>query len=99
IAQFPDALEPLVERAKIYQDWAAKDPTKFDDAIQGWTEIRRRLERQVPPGTASKLSERQRSMQASYYDAIYNTAACLLAQAKRLQATDKAAAAAKAKTG
>ena len=101
IAQFPDALEPLVERAKIYQDWAAKDPAKYDDAIGSWTEIRRRLDRTVsmPEPKSSREKERYRGLQASYYDAIYNTAACLLAQAKRLQTTDKAAAVQKAKTG
>ncbi|HEV2972146.1 MAG TPA: hypothetical protein VGY55_19390 [Pirellulales bacterium] len=101
VAEFPDALEPLVERAKIYQDWAAKDPSKFDDAIGSWTEIRRRLERYVPPADPSgrTLSDRQRSLQQSYYDAVYNTVFCLLSQAKRLQAADRAAAIAKAQTG
>ncbi len=101
---FPDALEPLVERAMIYQDWAAKDPTKFDNAIGNWTEIRRRLERQSAnfdkiPTMSPAAKAKQLGMQQSYYDAIYNTAACLLAQAKRMQATDRMAAAEKAKTG
>ena len=95
--EFPNALEPLVERAKIYQDWALKDPSKFDDAIGSWTIIRRRLENQVPSGKS--LSKRQIALRQSYYDAIYNTAACLLAQAKGLQAVDRKAAAEKAVIG
>ena len=80
---------------------AAKDPAKYDDAIGSWTEIRRRLDRTVsmPEPKSSREKERYRGLQASYYDAIYNTVACLLAQAKRLQTTDKAAAVQKAKTG
>ncbi|HEV3417084.1 MAG TPA: hypothetical protein VG056_09735 [Pirellulales bacterium] len=101
VAEIPDALEPLVERAKIYQDWAAKDPAKFDDAIGSWTEIRRRLERYVPAAEpkGGALNDRQRSLQQNYYDAVYNTVVCLLSQAKRLQATDKVAAIIKAQTG
>jgi tetratricopeptide (TPR) repeat protein len=101
INQFPNALEPLVERARIYQDWATRDPSKFDDAIAGWTEIRRRLDKTMARPEPKNPNERAsyRGLQASYYEAIYNAASCLLAQAKRLQTSDKAAAAQKAKLG
>ncbi len=101
-AAFPNALDPLVERAKIYQDWAAKDPTKYDDAITAWSEIRRRLERQVPVGDSrtKAASEQQRALEQSYYAAVYNIADCLLKQATRLQgAGDKPGAAKKAVLG
>ena len=101
-AAFPNALDPLVERAKIYQDWAAKDPTKYDDAIAAWSEIRRRLERQVPSGEprGKSANEQQRSLEQSYFNAVYNIADCLLKQAMRLQgAGDKAGAAKKAVLG
>jgi hypothetical protein len=101
-AAFPNALDPLVERAKIYQDWAAKDPTKYDDAIAGWGEIRRRLERQVPSGEprGKSANEQQRSLEQSYFNAVYNIADCLLKQAMRLQgAGDKSGAAKKAVLG
>jgi hypothetical protein len=102
INQFPNALEPLVERARIYQDWAVtRDPSKFDDAIASWTEIRRRLDKTMARPEPKNPAERAsyRGLQTSYFEAIYNTASCLLAQAKRLQSTDKAAAAQKAKLG
>jgi tetratricopeptide (TPR) repeat protein len=103
ITLFPDALEPLVERARIYQDWAksGRDPSKFDDAIASWTEIRRRLDKTMARPEPKRQAERDRyrGLQASYFEAIYNVADCLLAQAKRLQTTDKSAAAQKAKLG
>jgi hypothetical protein len=101
-AAFPNALDPLVERAKIYQDWSMKDPTKYDDAITAWSEIRRRLERQVPSGDSRSkaASEQQRALEQSYYAAVYNIADCLLKQASRLQgAGDKKGAASKALLG
>jgi hypothetical protein len=101
--QFPDALEPLVERARIYQDWAksGQDPSKFDDAIASWTEIRRRLDKTMarPEPKRQADRDRYRGLQASYYEAILNAADCLLAQAKRLQTANKTAAAQKAKLG
>jgi hypothetical protein len=101
-AAFPNALDPLVERAKIYQDWAGKDPTKYDDAITGWSEIRRRLERQVPSGDSRTRSggDQQRALEQTYFNSVYNIADCLLKQAIRLQgAGDKAGAAKKAVLG
>lgn len=103
VTLFPNALEPLVERARIYQDWAksGRDPSKFDDAIASWTEIRRRLDKTMARPEPKRPAERDsyRGLQASYYEAIFNVADCLLAQAKGLQAKDKSAAAQKAKLG
>ena len=65
LCAFPNALDPLVERAKIYQGSAPS--TKYDDATAGWGEIRRRLERQVPSGEprGKSANEQQRSLEQS----------------------------------
>ncbi len=84
--EYKGALEPLVAQAEILQAWAEKDPSKYDDAIGKWTEIRRKLERKQPHPPA-------------YYDSVYNTSALLLSQAKKLMATNKEAGLEKGRTG
>jgi tetratricopeptide (TPR) repeat protein len=85
-AEYKGALEPLVAQAEILQAWAEKDPSKYDTAIGKWTEIRRKLERKNPHPP-------------QYYDSVYNTAALLLSQAKKMMATNKEAALEKGRTG
>ena len=34
------ALEPLMEKGRILEAWAEKDPTKFDDAVKHWATLR-----------------------------------------------------------
>ena len=67
IAQSPRSLEPRMAKARILQDWAKEDPSKFAPAIAQWTEVRVLLGRlpQKPP---------------EYYLALYNTAECLYGQ-------------------
>jgi hypothetical protein len=84
--EFPTNLDAMVEEAQILQAWAEKDPSKYDAAIAKWTDIRRRL-------------QHGKKKESEYYDAIYNTAACLMAEARKKMPTDKPGAMNKAKEG
>ena len=69
IKENPRALEPLMEKGRILEAWAEKDPTKFDEAIGHWTVLRSRLQ-----GMRKKPDE--------YYDVMYNVAKCLVREAE-----------------
>ena len=45
IQTYPRALEPRISEAKILTEWAAKDPSKYDEAIANWDTLRKKLER------------------------------------------------------
>ncbi len=64
VEQFPNALEPLMEKGRVLQGWADEDPERFDDAVAHWTLLRTRLMRlpRKPP---------------EYYEVVYNAANCL----------------------
>ena len=66
----PNALEPLMEKGRILNDWAEQDPAHFDDAVAHWVMLRTRLQplRKKPP---------------EYYDVMYNVAACLVREAEK----------------
>jgi hypothetical protein len=68
----PNNLDFMKVEAQLWQEWAQKDASRYDTAVQKWTEIRRRLQRQ------------KNKEAATYYDAVYNAAFCLLMQAKKL---------------
>jgi tetratricopeptide (TPR) repeat protein len=81
IKEHPSALEPLMERGYILQTLAERDPKnpkRYDDCVKHWTDIRVRLGRSPtrPP---------------EYYDALYNTAFCLIRQSKATGDKKKAA--------
>ena len=69
IKNHPNALEPLMEKGYILQSLAERDPRRWDDCVAHWTEFRLRLERTKP-------------RPLEYYDVLYNTALCLVRQAK-----------------
>ena len=73
----PRALEPLMEKGRILDGWAEKDPRRFDEAVSHWVMLRSRLQplRSKPP---------------EFYEVMYNVAACLVRQAEK--STDKAVA-------
>ena len=81
IADYPRALEPLMEKGKILQDWSAKDPERYGEAVAHWVSLRTRLQslRKKPP---------------EYYDVMYNVAVCLIRQAETMK--DKTGALARA---
>ncbi len=64
IEEFPNALEPLMEKGRVLQGWADEDPERFDNAVAHWTLLRTRLMRlpRKPP---------------EYYEVVYNAANCL----------------------
>jgi len=67
----PNNLDFMIVEAKLWQEWGQKDVSKYDTAIQKWTDIRKRLQRQ-------KLSQG-----GVYYDAVYNAAFCCLMEANK----------------
>ena len=83
IKEHPRALEPLMEKGRILEAWAEKDPTKFDQAVGHWATLRTRLQ----PMRNPKPPE--------YYEVMYNVAKCLVREAEK--STDKAVALDRAK--
>ena len=66
-----------MEKGRILEDWAEKDPAHFDQAVSHWVMLRSRLQplRPKPP---------------EYYEVMYNVAACLVREAEKSK--DKAIA-------
>jgi hypothetical protein len=64
VEQFPNALEPLMEKGRVLQGWADEEPERSDDAVAHWTLLRTRLMRlpRKPP---------------EYYEVVFNAANCL----------------------
>jgi hypothetical protein len=77
IKNHPNALEPLMEKGYILQSLAERDGRRWDECVAHWTDIRLRLERTKP-------------RPPEYYDALYNTALCLVRQSKVTGNKDKA---------
>ena len=67
IGDNPRAIEPLMEKGRILEAWAEKDPAKFDQAGSHWAAVRARLQ-----GARKKPAE--------YYEAMYHVAYCLIRQ-------------------
>jgi hypothetical protein len=73
----PRALEPLLEKGRILQAWAASQPARYDAAVSHWTTLRTTLARlqRKPP---------------EYYEVVYHAAACLMAQSEHSGDKNKA---------
>jgi len=69
----PNALEPMMEKGNILQALAEKDPKRYDEAAMWWTGIRKKLDNAPKTPKASKKPK-------EYYEIVYNTAVCLMAQ-------------------
>jgi len=87
IQTYPRALEPQVSRAKILTEWAAKDPSKYGQAILAWDSLRKKLERMSPKldpksAEAKKLDPK--------YEVILNEADCFLRMAQKTKSKDNA---------
>ncbi len=65
----PRALEPLMEKGRILEGWAEKEPAKLGHAVAHWVMLRNRL-------------QPMRKKPAEYYDVMYNVAACLIQEAE-----------------
>ena len=59
-----------MEKGRILEAWAEKNPAKFDDAVKHWAAVRNRLQ-----GMKKKPNE--------YYDVMYNVAKCLVREAEK----------------
>ena len=81
IKENPNALEPLMEKGKILEAWAEKDPAKFDEAVAHWAMVRNRL-------------QPLKTKPVEYYDVMYSVAKCLVREAEKSK--DKAITAEKA---
>jgi len=68
----PNALEPLMEKGRILEAWAEKNPAKFEEAVAHWAKLRQRLQ---PMAKTKRPDE--------YYDVMYNVAACLMREAEK----------------
>jgi hypothetical protein len=81
IEQFPNALEPKMEKGRLLQSWADTDRARFAEAVAHWTTLRTRMARMArkPP---------------EYYEVVYNAAACLFEEGRKT--SDRQVAAEKA---
>ena len=76
----PKSLDPLMTKARLYQEWAEKDPKQFQKAVDEWVGIRNLL-----GGLASAKRPKE------YYEITYNAALCLHRQALKTKDKDAAA--------
>jgi hypothetical protein len=65
----PRALEPLMEKGRILDAWAEREPAKYADAVAHWAALRNRLQtlREKPP---------------EYYEVVCHVAAALVREAE-----------------
>ena len=65
----PKALEPLMTKGRILQQWSEKEASHYPEAVRHWAKVRNTLEgmKKTPP---------------EFYEVSYNVAACLLYQAR-----------------
>lgn len=77
IKTHPNALEPLMEKGRILQSWAEKDPKHYDECVNHWSRIR-------------ILLGRMRNKPPEFYEVLYNASFCLLQQAKATKDANKA---------
>ncbi len=77
IEQYPNALEPKMEKGRLLQDWADVEPARFNEAVAHWTMLRVRLSKATrkPP---------------EYYEVVYNAASCLFIESLKMQNDQKA---------
>ncbi len=66
----PNALALLMEKGRILEAWAEKNPAKFEDAVKHWADLRNRLQpmKKKPP---------------EYFEVMYNVAKCLMREAEK----------------
>ncbi|HTN76381.1 MAG TPA: hypothetical protein VL096_14080, partial [Pirellulaceae bacterium] len=77
IKSHPNALEPLMEKGRILQGWAEKDPKRYDECVTHWTSIRVKL-------------GRLKTKPPEFYEVLYNASFCLLKQSVATKDASKA---------
>ena len=70
----PKVLAPQMSQAQILTQWAAKDPAKYEDAVNAWKVLCLKLER-AKTKSGEKMPE--------YYDAVYQRSLCYLKMAEK----------------
>ena len=81
IAQYPRALDPRISEAKILTEWAAKDSSKYKEAINAWNRLREKLERMSGAAGPNKLDPK--------YEVILNEAECFYRMAMKNKNKDE----------
>lgn len=76
IQQNPRALPPQMSRAQILTEWAARDPSKYPDAINAWKVLYVKLDRTKVKNQSTGQEEKM----PEYYEAVYQLSNCLLKQ-------------------
>jgi tetratricopeptide (TPR) repeat protein len=70
IDERPRALEYRMEKGRILEAWAETEPTRYQDAVTHWSDLRNRLQQ-----TRGKKP-------AEYYEVMYRVADCLVREAQ-----------------
>lgn len=73
----PNALEPLMEKGRILQSWAQREPKRYAECVAHWTQVR-------------QLLGRLKSRPPEYYEVLYNAALCLMSDARHSKDKEKA---------
>ncbi|HZZ73749.1 MAG TPA: tetratricopeptide repeat protein [Pirellulales bacterium] len=73
----PNSVGPQLERARTMQAWADQEPKQYPQATAAWA-------------TAREMLGRIKPRPPEYYDAVYNTAVCLMAEFKETKDKKKA---------
>jgi tetratricopeptide (TPR) repeat protein len=88
IQTYPRALEPRVSKARILTEWAAKDSSKYGEAITAWDSLRKKLEGSSAKSTAPKSGEAKKV--DPKYDVILNEADCFYKLAQKTKSKEDA---------
>ena len=73
----PNALEPLMEKGRILQSWAQREPKRYPECVAHWTQVR-------------QLLGRLKTRPPEYYEVLYNAALCLMSDARNSKDKEKA---------
>ena len=87
ILKYPHALDPRISEAKILTEWAAKDSSKYSDAIAKWDTLRKKLER-ISGSADPKIKDAKRI--DPKYEVILNEADCFYRMAQKTKNKDNA---------
>ena len=82
IQTYPRALEPKISEAKILTEWAAKDSSKYNEAIAKWDTLRKKLDRYNQPAGDTKPHPK--------YEVILNEADCFYRWSQKTKSKEDA---------
>ncbi|MCE9548313.1 MAG: hypothetical protein K8T25_22800 [Planctomycetia bacterium] len=73
----PNAMDLLIQKGRIYQDWAKVDPKQYPKAVGVWSDLRGRMS-----GLPKKPPE--------YFEVVYNASVCLVYDSEQTKNKEKA---------